>query len=145
MHMSHESTDQARRVNVFFYGLFMDPELLRAKGLEPLHPRRARVSGWRLRIGNRAALEADARGEVHGFVVELTHGEIERLYAEPGVAAYRPEAVIAEPEGDSPIAALCFNLPSAPDPDERNPKYVGQLRELAARLGLPSHYLDSIR
>ena len=135
----------SRRVSVFFYGLFMDPELLRAKGLEPLNPRRARVGGWRLRIGNRAALEADPGGEVYGFVVELTHEEVERLYAEPGVAAYRPEALIAEPDGGSPIAALCFNLPSAPDPDERNPRYVEQLRELATRLGLPRHYVDSIR
>jgi hypothetical protein len=136
---------EIRRVSVFFYGLFMDPELLRAKGLEPLNPRRARVGGFRLRIGNRAALEPDAGGEVHGFVVELTHAEIERLYAEPGVDAYRPEAVIAEPEGGPPIAVLCFNLPSAPDPHERNPKYAGQLRELATRLGLPRHYVERIR
>ena len=135
---------ESRRVSVFFYGLFMDQELLHAKGLEPLNPRRARVGGWRLRIGDRAALEPDVDGEVHGFVVELTHAEIERLYAEPGVAVYRPEAVIAEPEGGSAIAALCFNLPSAPDPQERNPKYVGQLRELATRLGLPRHYVESI-
>jgi hypothetical protein len=135
---------EIRRVSVFFYGLFMDPELLRAKGLEPLHPRRARVGGWRLRIGNRAALDPDVDGEVHGFVVELTHAEIERLYADPGVAVYRPEAVIAEPEGGSPIAALCFNLPSAPDPQVRNPRYVSQLRELATRLGLPRHYVESI-
>ena len=109
---------ESRRVSVFFYGLFMDQELLRAKGLEPLNPRRARVGGWRLRIGDRAALEPDVDGEVHGFVVEL--------------------------EGGSAIAALCFNLPSAPDPQERNPKYVGQLRELATRLGLPRHYVESI-
>jgi hypothetical protein len=133
-----------RRVSVFFYGLFMDPELLRAKGLEPLNPRRARVGGWRIRIGNRAALEPDTDGEVYGFVFELTHAEVERLYAEPGVAAYRPEAVTAELEDGLPIAALCFNLPSAPDPQERNPKYVGQLRELATRLGLPRHYVASI-
>lgn len=134
----------ARRVGVFFYGLFMDPELLRAKGLDPLNPRRARVGGWRLRIGERAALEAAGDGEVYGFVFDLTHAEIERLYAEPGVAVYRPEAVLAEPEAGSPVAALCFNLPQPPGAHESNPNYAGQLKELATRLGLPRHYVESI-
>ena len=135
---------EGRRVGVFFYGLFMDSELLRAKGLEPLNPRRARVGGWRLRIGERAALEAAAEAEVYGFLFDLTHAEIERLYAEPGVAVYRPEAVLAEPEAGSPIAALCFNLPSPPGAHERNPSYTGQLKDLATRLGLPRQYVESI-
>jgi hypothetical protein len=135
---------EARRVSVFFYGLFMDPELLRGKGLEPVHPQRARVRGMRLCIGNRAALEVDASGEVYGVLVDLTHAEIERLYADPGVAVYRPEAVMAELDDGSPRAALCFNLPSAPDPHERNPEYAGKLRDLATRLGLPDDYVRSI-
>jgi Gamma-glutamyl cyclotransferase, AIG2-like len=135
---------EARRVSVFFYGLFMDPELLRGKGLEPVNPRRARVPGMRLCIGNRAALEVDASGEVYGFLVDLTHAEIERLYAEPGVAVYRPEAVMAESDEGAPRAALCFNLPDAPDPHKRNPEYVLELRELAARLGLPDDYVRGI-
>jgi hypothetical protein len=133
-----------RRVTVFFYGLFMDLELLRGKALAPMNPRRARVGGLRLRIGDRAALEEAAGSEVYGFVVELTHAEIELLYREPSVAVYRPEAVVAEPEDGSPVAALCFNLPSAPDPSQQNPGYARQLRELATRLGLPGHYVERI-
>jgi Gamma-glutamyl cyclotransferase, AIG2-like len=135
----------ARRVSIFFYGLFMDPELLRAKGTNPMNPRRARVRGMRLRIGQRAALEADAGGEVHGFVFDLTHAEIERLYAEPSVAAYRPEAVMAEPDEGGPLAALCFNLPAAPETRERNAEYLRLLRDLATRLRLPGHYVEGIR
>jgi hypothetical protein len=135
----------ARRITIFFYGLFMDPDLLRAKGLDPVHPRRGRVRGMGLRIGNRAALEMETGGEVYGILVELTHAEIERLYADPGVAAYRPEAVLAEPDDGPPIAALCFNLPSAPDRHERNPEYVRRLRELAGRLNLPAHYVEGIQ
>src|SRR5512134_1390414 len=135
---------EARRVHVWFYGLFMDPDLLRARGMDPVHPRRAIVRGMRLRIGNRAALESASDGVVYGVLLQLTHAEIDRLYAEPSVAIYRPEAVMAEPDEGPPVAALCFNLPSAPDPQERNAEYAEKLRELAARLGLPAHYVQSI-
>ena len=133
-----------RRINVFFYGLFMDQDLLKSKGLEPVNARRARVRGRSLRIGNRAALAVEADGVVHGVLVELSHAEIERLYSEPSVAGYRPEACIAEPDEGTQVAALCFNLPAAPDARERNPEYARKLRELATRLGLPARYVESI-
>jgi hypothetical protein len=135
---------EARRVSVFFYGLFMDPDLLRGRGVDPVNPRRACVRKRRLRIGERAALEADPGGIVYGMLIELTHADIERLYAEPSVAAYRPEAVLAEPDEGEPVAALCYNLPSAPAAHERNPDYARRLRELAARLELPGDYVRSI-
>ena len=40
----------------FFYGLFMDEELLRGKGLEPEGGEIAAIDGFALRIGRRAAL-----------------------------------------------------------------------------------------
>ena len=134
---------KTRRLSVFFYGLFMDPELLRGKGLQPENARRACVRGMRLRIGERAALELDPDGVVYGMLFELTHGDIERLYAEPSVAPYRPEAVLAEPDEGEPVAALCYNLPSAPT-DEPNLEYVRKLRALATRLDLPAGYVSTI-
>ena len=134
---------EARWVSVFFYGLFMDQDLLRDRGLQPLNARRACVRGMRLRIGERAALELDPDGVVYGMLFELTHGDIERLYAEPGVAPYRPEAVLAEPDEGEPVAALCYNLPSPPT-DEPNLEYARKLRELATRLDLPAGYVSSI-
>ena len=134
---------KTRRLSVFFYGLFMDPELLRGKGLQPENARRACVRGMRLRIGERAALELDPDGVVYGMLFELTHGDIERLYAEPSVASYRPEAVLAEPDEGEPVAALCYNLPSAPT-DEPNLEYVRKLRALATRLDLPAGYVSTI-
>jgi hypothetical protein len=135
---------ESRRIGVFFYGLFMDPELLRGKGLLPENARRACVRGRRLRIGDRAALELHPDGVVYGMLIELTHADIERLYADPGVAPYRPEAVLAEPDGGEPLAALCYNLPSAPSAEQSNPEYARKLREVANRLGLPTDYVSSI-
>ena len=133
-----------RRINVFFYGLFMDADALRAKGVEPMNPRRVYVPGFALRIGQRATLVPDPDAHVYGILMQLSHDEIERLYAEPGVQMYRPEAVIAELDDTARIPALCFNLPVAPGPDEVNVEYAQKLRDLARRLGLPADYVERI-
>ena len=135
----------SRRIEVFFYGLFMDIDLLRSEGAEPLNVRAAFVPGFSLRIGQRAALVPVPNSRAYGILMELTHGEIEQLYSEPSVRVYRPEAVTAELGDGSHVAALCFNLPVAPRPEEANPNYAAKLRDLARRLGFPSDYIDSIR
>ena len=77
-------------------------------------------------------------------VRSLTHRELDQLYAEPSVAAYRPEAVIARfPEGGN-IAALCFNLPMVPAAVEFNSDYAARLQAVARKLGLPESYIDTI-
>jgi hypothetical protein len=135
----------SRAIDVFFYGLFMDAETLRANGLHPTNGRQACVSGMALRIGRRATLVPDPSNSVYGFVFGLSHQEVERLYAEPSVAAYRPEAVIAQLADRSFIPALCFNLPPSNDTAEANPEYAEKLRTVADRLGLPADYVASIR
>jgi hypothetical protein len=47
---------ERERVEVFFYDLFMDEELLRGRGLEPEGGEIAAIDGFALRIGQRAAL-----------------------------------------------------------------------------------------
>jgi Gamma-glutamyl cyclotransferase, AIG2-like len=135
----------SRSVNVFFYGLFMDAEALRAKGFHSIDSRQAKVSGMALRIGRRATLIPDPAKCVHGFAIGLSHEEVDRLYAEPSVAAYRPEAVIAQLVDGSCIPALCFNLPPSDETAEVNPEYAKKLRVVADRLGLPADYIASIQ
>jgi len=137
--------DDARLINVFFYGLFMDAEALRANGLHPIDARQACVTGMALQIGRRATLVPDPASCVHGFVIGLSHKEVDRLYAEPSVAAYRPEAVMAQLKDRSCIPALCFNLPPSDEPVVPNPEYAEKLRAVVSRLGLPADYATSIR
>jgi hypothetical protein len=136
---------EPRIIDVFFYGLFMDEAALRAKGLHPVNGRQASVSGMALHIGRRATLAPDPTARVHGFVFGLSHEEIERLYAEPSVAAYRPEAVIARLADRSCIPALCFNLPPSNQTEQANPEYAEKLRVVATRLGLPADYTATIQ
>jgi hypothetical protein len=135
----------SRAVDVFFYGLFMDEELLCERGLRPQRAELASVDGLALRIGRRAALVPDPSGRVHGVVVSLTLDELNHLYAEPSVQAYEPQAVLARLASGGLAAALCYNLPRPPLPSERNPAYAARLREVARKVGLPPDYVASLQ
>src|SRR5215813_12238968 len=106
-----------RRIDVFFYGLFMDTELLRSKGVSPQNIRRAGALGYELRIGKRATLWREPKACAYGFLVELDDG--------------------------SSIPALTFNLVESPHTNERNSEYAAKLRELARRLDLPTGYVNA--
>ena len=136
--------NESRRVDAFFYGLFMDEELLRARGLNPGGAERAMVEGFALRIGQRAALVPSTGGRVYGIVSSLTLSELDRLYSDASVQAYKPQAVLAQLEGGGVVAALCYNLLEPPSPHERNPEYAKKLRAIATKIALPAHYVSSI-
>lgn len=136
---------KVRRIDVFFYGLFMDDALLREKGIHPGNRRMAWVEDFSLVIGARATLVPCPGRIVHGILFSLTHTEVDALYREASVSVYRPEAVSAHLSAGSTIPALCFNLPVPPSIEERNPQYVSKLRALAERIGLPPSYVSSIR
>jgi Gamma-glutamyl cyclotransferase, AIG2-like len=133
-----------RTIDVFFYGLFMDEDLLRAKGVMVTAMRPASVQGFELRIGNRATLVPEKSSRVFGMVASLSHTQLELLYSEPSVQAYRPEALLTQLTNGERIAALCFNLIDPSAPCERNPEYAAKLRPLAERLNLPPDYVASI-
>ena len=135
---------QVRKIAVFFYGLFMDGSLLQGKGIRLPDLRVATVSGFRLRIGQRATLVPDQKGLVYGVIAKLSHKEIEQLYSEPSVQDYQPEAVVAKMADGRSLPALCFNLVTPPPADEHNPEYGRMLRELAEQLGFPAEYVRSI-
>ncbi|MFL5447629.1 MAG: gamma-glutamylcyclotransferase family protein [Gemmatimonadales bacterium] len=134
-----------RSADVFFYGLFMDQELLHSRGIRAEQVEVARVDGLELRIGQRAALTPSKQGRVYGLVMTLTLRQLDELYAEPGVEGYRPEAVLAHLSGGGAIAAMCYNLPQPPGASERNPEYAEKLRAVARKVGLPAEYIASIR
>lgn len=134
-----------RRIEIFFYGLFMDDALLREKRVNPVNRRLAAVENFALAIGARATMVPSPGKTVHGVLCSLAHDEVERLYSEDSVSVYRPEAVLVQLAEGTAVPALTFNLPAPPSSEERNPEYAAKLRELAERIGLPPAYVSSIR
>ena len=134
-----------RRIDAFFYGLFMDTAILRAGGVaEPANPRRAFVDGFELHIGQRATLLPRAGSQAYGMLFALTHTELDLLYAAPGLEAYRAEAIVAQSFDGVVTPALCYNLRHPPAADERNSEYASRLQEILARLHFPEAYVASV-
>jgi hypothetical protein len=130
--------------DAFFYGLFMDMDILRESNVTPLNPRRAYVDDFALRIGRRATLVPAAGARAYGILVALSHRDLERLYAAPGLDHYRPEAVLVQPLEGQAAPALCYNLREAPRPDERNPEYAARLQRVLRKLEFPAEYVASV-
>src|SRR5258708_5283311 len=119
-----------RRIDAFFYGLFMDVDILKQNGVEPANIRPAFVPESALRIGQRATLIPSIGARAYGMIMSLTHGELAQLYGAPGLEHYRPESVLAQTLDGATIAASCYNLLKAAGPDERNPEYAPRLQRV---------------
>src|SRR5512132_4510914 len=133
-----------RRIDAFFYGLYMDVDVLREANVVPVNPRRAYVDNFTLRIGQRATLLPVAGARAYGMLIALSRQELERLYTAPGLEQYRPEAVLAQPLEGAPTPALCYNLREAPAPHERNPEYAARLQRALSKLAFPPEYVASV-
>lgn len=134
-----------RKIDIFFYGLFMDEALLQAKDIPSPNLRVASVAGFQLRIGNRATLVPARKERVFGLVGSLSHSELEQLYSEASVQAYKPEAVLVQLVNGESLPVLCFNLVELPATDEHNPEYASKLCALATQLQFPPDYVSSIQ
>lgn len=131
-------------INAFFYGLYMDENVLRTKGVEPRAPRKAVVPGYRLRIGARATLVPQFGAQCFGVVFALTQAELHALYAGAGLGMYRAESVLALFEDNSFASVTTFNLSEPPSPGEANADYAAKLRVVLEHLGFPAEYAKSV-
>lgn len=75
------------------------------------------------------------------MIMRLSHAELDELYSEPSVSAYRPEPVLAQLAVGSAELALCFNLPT-PEAASGNPQYAAALQIVARKMGLPETYVS---
>ena len=129
-----------RLIRVFFYGLYLDPDVLRGKGVEPRTARPGLVTGRSLRIGRQATLLRSIGGQACGVVYSITHDEFDRLYAAAGLTSYRAESVLVRTLDGDFIPALCCTLLQAPGEREGNADYARDLSEAMVRAGLPGPF-----
>jgi len=128
---------------VFFYGLFMDADLLREKHLNPSSPIIGYVEGYGLRIGERATLVPSSGERTYGTVMQLTREEIATLYSGDGVEDYQPvRMTIVSMEGNH-IPAKSYLLPASML-SGRNRDYAKSLAMIAKKTGLEADYITEI-
>jgi len=136
-------TDETTSESVFFYGLFMDGDVLRQKGLDPKDSKLACVDGYGLRIGDRATLEVSETEQVFGSIMNLGAGELKLLYDEESVADYVPVRLTAADMEGNRIESISYILPMELL-SGRNPGYARALLLAADKIGLPDSYLRTI-
>jgi len=122
--------------DVFFYGLYMDEEILKSKNISIRHRRSGYIDNYALRIGHLATLIRSENSRACGMVYAMTQKEIVSLYEGLGLDAYATEALLCTLSNGSNIAVLCKNLTEAPKEDESNDIYLSKLKSCMAKYGL---------
>lgn len=130
------------KVPAFFYGSYMDPDVLRRFGAEPGTPERATLWGWRLAFTPHANIVQDKVTAVEGVVYGFSHDELDRLYGPDGyVTTYRPVPVTVEVGGE-PRPAMTFVEDARPSRPDGN--YVEAFITICRKVDLPAQYVASV-
>jgi hypothetical protein len=134
------------KVTTFFYGSFINLDVLAKVDIVPERVDVALLSGFDIRIRPLANLIRSEQHCVYGIVTAATHVELERLYAyaRDGLGGtYLSEAVLAQTLDGRFQPALCYiahELPDAPPSAEYVERIVGPAR----RLGFPAWYVERL-
>ncbi len=137
---------EMRKVWTFFYGSYINFDVLKEVGLVPDEYEVARLSGFDIQIQPLANLIKSDEHSVYGIVSTATHDQLGRLYehAEHVLGAvYLPEAVLTETM-DGPLRpALCYIAPSM-EPKPAENAYIDRIVGPAKEYGFPTWYVERL-
>ncbi|MCP5382082.1 MAG: gamma-glutamylcyclotransferase [Kordiimonadaceae bacterium] len=132
-------------IKVFYYGLFMDPDLLKQQGLNPDKHVIARLDNFQLLLGERATMIPMLGSEVWGTVMSLNEQEIKKLYSPPSVADYKPLKIECYTENGDKLNASTYILPEGyPLSPPKNADYAKKLLTICKKLNIPPFYCNHI-
>lgn len=134
------------RVWVFFYGSYMNPDVLREVNIVPVDWEVARLHGFDIAIRPRANLVRSEQHCVYGVVATATHGELARLYAHAKDVlgeVYLPYPVCVETRDGKSRPALCYMAP-AMDSRPAEHGYLERILGPAREFGLPEWYVQRL-
>jgi hypothetical protein len=131
------------RVWVFFYGSYINFDVLREVDLVPERWEVARLDGFDIRIQPRANLVPSDQHCVYGIVTTATHAELARLYDHARDVlgeVYLPEAVLVRTLAGLWRPALCYFCPEMVARPADN-AYVERIAGPARAFGFPEWYV----
>jgi purine nucleoside phosphorylase len=131
---------------VFFYGSYINMDVLREAQYSPARCEVARLAGFDICIRPRANLFRSTQHCVYGILATGAHAELSRLYAHAKDVlgeTYLPEAVLAETLEGSWKPALCYVCPAmVPRPATND--YIDRIVTPARKYGFPTWYLERL-
>ena len=131
------------KVITFFYGSYINLDVLREVDIVPERVEAARLAGFDIEIRPIANLVPSEEHTVYGVPATATHAELERLYdhaREVLGGVYLPEAVLVQTLAGRTEPALCYIAPNLP-PAPASPEYVSRIVESARRYEFPDWYV----
>jgi hypothetical protein len=136
-----------RKVNVFFYGSYMNFDVLAKFGIGERHYEVVQLPGYELTIGSAANVVKSGLERVFGIIVQLTHVELQTLYGSDAQAQlgaqYLPEPVlVVTPTGDL-VLSLCY---ITYDPVDGRPSatYIDSILKAGRKYHFPPSYIRHI-
>ena len=137
-----------QRVWVFFYGSYMNLDVLKEADLIPGAYEVVSLPGYDIEIAPRANIFQDPNAVVHGIIASATHQELDRLYSEHAQkklgGLWLPEAVIVSDQQGRLRSALTYIAPElAPGPTDE--AYVERIALPAEAYGFPAEYVAKLR
>jgi cation transport regulator ChaC len=131
---------------VFFYGSYMNFNVLKEVNLIPQHVEVARLSGFDIQIQPRANLVRSNQHSVYGILATASHQELNRLYAHAHDVlgeTYLPEAVLVETTNGQWRPAMCYIAPHM-NPQKPTCDYVDRIVNPASEFKFPEWYIKRL-
>lgn len=137
-------TDSIEKTDAFFYGLYMDADLLRSLGIVASNARVARIDDFELDLRGAVKVLPKKGKSVWGVIFELSKPDLNKMYSGPKTKAYQPSQVRAVTTGGETLEVGCYNQPE--DPGALfNSAYMAKLIPAMEKAGLPSEYVAKMR
>ncbi len=137
------NSSQREKVRVFFYGPFINREVLARVDYKPDRWEVARLDGFNLALNPLATLEPSDRHCVYGVLSTATHAELGKLYGEQWVRAYEPRAVLVVTLDGTFHTALCYIARSRTG-EAPFQNYLDHIIGPARELGFPDWYVERL-
>jgi hypothetical protein len=131
---------------VFFYGSYINMDVLREVNYVPEKWEVARLAGFDICIQPRANLVRSDQHAVYGILATGRHAELGRLYVHAKDVlgeTYQPEAVLAETLDGKWKPALCYVCPEMVPRTATN-DYIDRIVGPARKHGFPDWYIERL-
>jgi hypothetical protein len=127
----------------FFYGSFMNLDVLKETGYIPGQIEVAKLNGFDIHIRPLATLIRSDQHCVYGIVAPATQEQLRRLYSKDWVGTYLPEPVMVETLDGKLRTALCYIAPLIEARPATN-EYIDRIVGPARHYDFPGWYITRL-
>lgn len=134
------------KVFTFFYGSYINKNVLKEAGITPDEFNTALLPGFDIIIKPYANLKKSPEDVVYGIVSRLTHDELKKLYSHAEDVyhnIYLPEAVLVQTKDEKLIPALCYICHNM-EGRKADKNYINKIVQPAKEYGFPDWYIKKL-